>query len=593
MSVGGARLEVGCGTLQERNIEDATRHNVLDVDADGLANGGCDGHIWCHTRNNIGHSTRQGVDDSVAISLAASGRLSSRLSVCPPLARPAPGFSSFPSRFVPPPPAHFAFGGDDVGDRILSFPDVGLQARPLFFAVASVARPASCLSFSSAGSSSSHDSCHSAGSCRSPSQSVASSRRSRELRQNRCCSVSTHERACWLLSGYDARKGRDAVVARVMCGQRSRFDEGNIVSACACASKLNLELPSTDLDRMPSSPISKPRGHSTSNARWWSPASIQSSQKVILNRQVTVEDLCLVGTSVSDVGHFVVGRQSSGRQPQKLPCSLHNVLRLRGGGGDVRDVGSVVLADEAAGSGVGDDSSLRSEGGSGAVSVASAGVPAKEEDSMSNDIGHAFPIFIEGFGLGLEFKIQFLDTPPPTPRNDSSAFSARSSRVVDKDQDGSRGQSSIMSRGALSASSGNKVDAGGVKEELVARSSVACSPVASSLVACSPVASSSVARSRVARPSVVQSSFVPNPVSWLSPVVDGVRLPLVELRMLGRQWVSPQPISNEFSAWYRPNIRRPVLSRSSSLEVGPSSVGNAPRSVSVGEDDGLHIDRLQ
>ena len=36
-----------------------------------------------------------------------------------------------------------------------------------------------------------------------------------------------------------------------------------------------------------------------------------------------------------------------------------------------------------------------------------------------------------------------------------------------------------------------------------------------------------------------------------------------------------------------------MLSRPPSLEVGPPSVGNAPRSTPVGEDDDVHIGRLQ
>ena len=209
MSVGGARGDVGCGVLQGRNIEDASRHDWGYVGADGLANGDNDGHVWCHKRIDIGHRTRQGVDGPVTTSLAVSRRLSPRLFVCPALVRPAPDSSYFPSRFVPPPPppVHSAFGGDDVCDRTFSFPDVGPLARPPFFAVASAARPVSSVSFSSVGSSSSHDSCHSVGSQRLPSQSVASSCRSMRFRQSSCCGVSTHKRVCWLLFGSTARKG--------------------------------------------------------------------------------------------------------------------------------------------------------------------------------------------------------------------------------------------------------------------------------------------------------------------------------------------------------------------------------------------------
>ena len=137
-----------------------------------------------------------------------------------------------------------------------------------------------------------------------------------------------------------------------------------------------------------------------------------------------------------------------------------------------------------------------------------------------------------------------------------------------------------MNDGVLSAPSSNKVDAGGVKEEPAARSSVACSPVARS----------SAARSFVARPFVVPSSDAPNPVSYRVRS-DG---PRVEMRMVGSHWVEPDPISHEFSAWYKPSIRRPVvLSRSPSLDVGSPSAGNARHGVSDDEDDRLHIDRLQ
>ena len=353
---------------------------------------------------------------------------------------------------------------------------------------------------------------------------------------------------------------------------------------------------------------------------------------------MTVEDLCLVGTSVSDVGCFVVGPQAFGRQPQKLPCSLHNVLRLRGGGGDVSDAGSVVLGDEAAGSGVGDDSSSVSEGGSDAVSVASAGVLARDEVCISRGVEFADPVFdhvlepemlfndlvgrnrmqvshvfdhvveqeklfesIVGrnrradlvFSLFSakpshdcpEFRAR-LFSPPATPGNDSSASSARRFHVVDKDQAGNRGQPSALRRGAFSVPSGNKVDAGGVNEEFAARSpvassSVARSPVVSSSVARSPVASSSVARSPVASSSVARSPVVSSSVAR-SPVASSsvARSPVARPFVVQSPSV-PNPVS-----------RRPVLSRSSSLDVEPPSVGDARVRVSE-EEDRLHIDRLQ
>ena len=81
-----------------------------------------------------------------------------------------------------------------------------------------------------------------------------------------------------------------------------------------------------------------------------------------------------------------------------------------------------------------------------------------------------------------------------------------------------------MNGGALSAPSGNKSDAGGVKEEFAVRSSLV---------------RSSVARSRVGR-----SSVVPNPVSYRTPVVNGVLGIPIEMRMVGRRWIEPDLISH-------------------------------------------------
>ena len=125
-----------------------------DVVADVVVDGECDGHLWCHKSINIGHSTRQTFSGSVSSGLSSC--LSSRLSFCPPLVRPAPVFSSFPSLSIPSPPAHSALSGDDVGDRLLS---VG--------AGASVVRPCSSVLFVSVDSSySSLGSLHSVGPCK-------------------------------------------------------------------------------------------------------------------------------------------------------------------------------------------------------------------------------------------------------------------------------------------------------------------------------------------------------------------------------------------------------------------------------------------
>ena len=79
----------------------------------------------------------------------------------------------------------------------------------------------------------------------------------------------------------------------------------------------------------------------------------------------------------------------------------------------------------------------------------------------------------------------------------------------------------------------------------------------------------------------VPSSDAPNPVSHLC----GYGRPPLEFRMLGRQWISAEPVSNDFFAWYKPGIRRPVSRRSVSVEVNLLSVGHVSRIVSVGRED--------
>ena len=140
---------------------------------------------------------------------------------------------------------------------------------------------------------------------------------------------------------------------------------------------------------------------------------------------------------------------------------------------------------------------------------------------------------------GSEFRTRLFDLPPAIPRNVSSASSSGCLRVVGERQDGNPDQSTTLDDGALSAPSSNKVVAGSVKEELVARSSAV-------------------------------RSFV---MSWPGSCRVLVNGPPIEMRMVGRQWAEPDPISHEFSAWCKPNIRRPVLSRSASLGMNPPSVG--------------------
>ena len=85
-----------------------------------------------------------------------------------------------------------------------------------------------------------------------------------------------------------------------------------------------------------------------------------------------------------------------------------------------------------------------------------------------------------------------------------------------------------------SAPGDKKVDAGSVKEQ-------------------------PAVRPRWSLPFFVPSSDALNPVSHRCG--PGITDP-VEFRKLGRHWVSAEPVSHEFSAWYKPSIRRPVSSRS-------------------------------
>ena len=159
--LGSSSLGCGCDDVERGDSRRAPGHNIVDVDADAMVDGGCDGLSRCEERINIGHRTRRDLGDS-AISLAVSGCLSSCPFVCPPPVRPAPGVSSFPSPSIPLPPAHSASCCDDVGDRRFSFG-----------AGVSVARPCSSASVASVGSSvSSFDRLHPAGPRRSPSRSV-------------------------------------------------------------------------------------------------------------------------------------------------------------------------------------------------------------------------------------------------------------------------------------------------------------------------------------------------------------------------------------------------------------------------------------
>ena len=185
-------LGVDCGDVQVRDFRRALRSDASDVGAGVLVDEGRDGHRWCHKRINIGHSARRIFSGSVTTSLVVSSRLSSRLSVCLPPVRFAPGPCSFPSHPIPPPPAHSAFVGDEFGERVLSFG-----------AGASVAQSCSFVPFGSVGSSfSSLGSLHSAGPSSLSSRGVAPTRRSVRFHQGKCGNVS-------------AQRGRIIAVASV------------------------------------------------------------------------------------------------------------------------------------------------------------------------------------------------------------------------------------------------------------------------------------------------------------------------------------------------------------------------------------------
>ena len=100
-SLGRSSRGVDCDDIQVGGVRRTCKRCVSDVDADVLVDGRRNGHRWCHTRINIGHRTRQRFSGSVTTSLVVSSCLSSRLSICHPLVRSAPGISSFPCLSVP------------------------------------------------------------------------------------------------------------------------------------------------------------------------------------------------------------------------------------------------------------------------------------------------------------------------------------------------------------------------------------------------------------------------------------------------------------------------------------------------------------
>ena len=167
---------------------------------------------------------------------------------------------------------------------------------------------------------------------------------------------------------------------------------------------------------------------------------------------------------------------------------------------------------------------------------------------------------------GVRFGFRLFDLRSELPKGVSSASSSGCPRVVGGSQGWNLDKSAALKNGAISAPGDNKIGACGVKKELVVR-------LRWSLLL------------------VVPSSVALNLVSYKG-CRDGTR---IEMRMVGRDWVRPDLISHEFLAWYKPHVGRPVLIRSSSLDVGLPTrcAGSIPRSASEGGDDRLHIGRLQ
>ena len=301
----------------------------------------------------IGHSTRQLLGGLVTTSQSScsSSCLSSRSSVCPPLVRSAPGVSFFPSLSVPPPPAHLAFGGDDVGDR------------PLFSgAVVSVARHCFSDSFVSVGSSvSSLGSLRSVGPCSQPSCRVACARHSVKFRKSKCGNVST-------------QGGRRIVAASVR-------ESGVAPTRLSSKVVLNRQVTNVDL------------GLANSNVAIYKP---MPRDKQTFGSPSADGDTggCLFPSALDGA---VVGSMVFDHQPQKLPCGLRCVLRLQGGAWstsssddgaattfshDGRVDSRLLDFNEAVGSGLGDDRRTLNDGDCNATHGRrrwSAGVLAREE----------------------------------------------------------------------------------------------------------------------------------------------------------------------------------------------------------------------
>ena len=269
-------------------------------------------------------------------------------------------------------------------------------------------------------------------------------------------------------------------------------------------------------------------------------------------------------------------------------------------GDDVSGVGSHVLANEAAGSGCGYDQRLLHGGGGDAVNLSPAGVLAKEEGRLSNDgIGHVYLIFDEERRLqprvefvyspfvvssnpdSPRFKFVLNLIPPAAPHNSSSASGvSSSSQGGDQDQStvvvaGCRGHCDepVVDDRALNAPSNKGRGADDTKEELVSKRrhdhcvDKRVEQLGRSNQPRSQVPSSSSSSSvPVAR----RLSFTPSPVSFKCRPGGAP----VEIRMIDGTWLSLEPVSRDWSGWYRPRVHRPVCSCVSSECAPSSSPGN-------------------
>ena len=222
------------------------------------------------------------------------------------------------------------------------------------------------------------------------------------------------------------------------------------------------------------------------------------------------------------------------------------------------------------------------EDGGSTSSDARASVLAKEE---VGDFEYCFPvntggacssfccpfhILLPGDPTHSEHGVTRRDSPSSLSRDARSALSASNPSTVGVDRDVVVDSPVVVKSGALSAPAGlgivadsTKEESGGIKEKLP-RQSVASEPVARR-------------RSVVSEPVARRRSFSPSPVSILSHP-DGTS---VGLRMLGRSWLSPEPLSQEWSGWYHRSSSTQCWSAfcKTSAKRSPSVDANPPSEI--------------